>query len=152
MFYDTVSDLLERRPPIRPDGIDVDTTAEAAARLMAVRNVGALLVTRGPRLEGVLTPRDFVLNLEARGLDPTATGVGQLMSFVPRVVGTDRVIDVVRLMLESGVHHLPVTDGQAAVALLSIGDLSGWLTEELGVQVEGALRILSTRPTEGKTR
>ena len=54
------------------------TRVIAAAGRMAKRNVGAILVVEGGRLVGIITERDIVFRVVARGLDPRAATIAAL--------------------------------------------------------------------------
>lgn len=52
-----------------------ETSVAEAARLMAKKSVGAVLVVEEKRLVGVFTERDAVFRVIAKGLDPQTTRI-----------------------------------------------------------------------------
>ena len=62
------------------------TTVSDAARLMATRNAGAVLVVQDERLVGIFTERDVVFRVIARDLDPAATPLEAVMTPSPRTL------------------------------------------------------------------
>ncbi|HEX2506410.1 MAG TPA: CBS domain-containing protein [Gaiellaceae bacterium] len=99
-----------------------DERLAAAAKRMADRGVGAVLVLDGARLAGILTERD-VLKAVAAGVEREAT-VGERMTRHPETVGSDETTDhAAALMIHGGFRHLPVVDGGEVKGILSIRDL-----------------------------
>lgn len=99
-------------------------TVLEAAKLMNERHVGALLVTEGPRLLGIITERDVLNRVVAAQLEPHRTIVGDVMT-APVVVcepATSRA-ECRALMTNRRVRHLPVVDRGRLVGIVSIGDL-----------------------------
>ena len=95
--------------------------AEAAKR-MASRGVGAVIVLEDGRLSGILTERDL-LKAVAGGLREGAL-VSEWMTRHPETVESDDATDhAASLMIHGGFRHLPVVDGGELVGILSIRDL-----------------------------
>jgi CBS domain-containing protein len=95
--------------------------AEVAGR-MVERSVGAVLVLDGERLAGILTERD-ILRAVARGMRDDAI-VRDWMTTEPDTIGPDETTaHAATLMMHGGFRHLPVTDGDAVVGIVSIRDL-----------------------------
>jgi CBS domain-containing protein len=93
-----------------------------AAKRMAERGVGAVVVFEGEALAGILTERD-VLNAVAAGLTQEVT-VGERMTRHPETVESSESTDqAAALMIHGGFRHLPVVDGGEVKGILSIRDL-----------------------------
>ena len=93
-----------------------------AAKQMAQRGVGAVLVLEGERLMGILTERDL-LKAVAGGLTEEAR-VSDWMTRRPETVEPDETTDhAAALMIHGGFRHLPVVEGDRPVGILSIRDL-----------------------------
>ena len=119
----TVQEILDDK------GRDVWTTGpDASVRealvQMAQRNVGALAVTAGDRVVGVISERDYARKVIDRGNASLETRVGDLMVQEPRCVTPQQTIgDCMALMTDKHVRHLPVLEGNRLAGILSIGDL-----------------------------
>ena len=103
---------------IRPDA----TVAELLTTL-ADLNIGALVVsTDGSHMEGIVSERDIVRKL--RNFDQSSSvTVGEIMTTDVRVCEPDATLDeVMGVMTEYRVRHVPVLDGDVLVGVLSIGD------------------------------
>lgn len=102
--------------------IEPDATMAEAAKRMASRGVGAVVVLDGERLSGIVTERD-VLKAVAAGLEPDAQ-VSEWMTRQPETIEPDEDTDhAASLMIHGGFRHLPVVDGARVVGILSIRDL-----------------------------
>ena len=99
-----------------------DARLAEAARSMAERGVGAVLVLESERLAGILTERDL-LKAVAAGFAAEAR-VSEWMTRQPETVEPDETTDhAAALMIHGGFRHLPVVEGGRAVGILSIRDL-----------------------------
>jgi|SRR5918911_2706766 CBS domain-containing protein len=105
--------------------IGSDATVVEAARQMAARRVGAILVLGPSGLCGILTERD-VLQAVALGLTDEAR-VAEWMTRNPETVSpSDTTEHAAVLMLHGGFRHLPVADKDGGVVgILSIRDVMG---------------------------
>ena len=99
-----------------------DERLQDAAKRMVGRRVGAILVLEGERLAGILTERD-VLRAVGNGLDPDAL-VSQWMTRGPETVEPPATAEeALALMHQGGFRHLPVTDGDRLVGIVSVRDV-----------------------------
>jgi len=105
-----------------------------AACLMTRANCGSVLVMELPDvLVGILTERDLMTRVLARGLDPDRTPVREVMTPNPICVPPETpVSDAVVLMLERGFRHLPLVAGRKVVGVFSVRDA---LPREIGAAV-----------------
>jgi CBS domain-containing protein len=102
--------------------VEPDVRLAEAARRMARRGVGAVLVLEGERLAGILTERDL-LKAVAAGFTDEAR-VSEWMTRQPETVEPDESTDqAASLMIHGGFRHLPVVEGGHPIGILSIRDL-----------------------------
>ena len=96
-----------------------------ALNLMAMHDVGALLVLDGENLVGIFTERDYARKLILHGKSSKETLVSELMSDkVAYVTLTATVDECMALMTEKHFRHLPVlSDDGEVIGIVSIGDL-----------------------------
>lgn len=118
-----IADLLQKK------GSGVVTVAptetlEQAARLLAERLIGALVVCdQYGRVQGVLSERDIVRALAKHGQWALSMRVAQAMpGDTPICHPADQVKDVMEQITVRRVRHLPVLDGERLVGIVSIGD------------------------------
>ena len=102
--------------------VESDERLAEAARRMAQRGVGAVLVLERERLTGILTERDL-LKAVAAGFTDEAR-VSEWMTRQPETVEPDETTDqAASLMIHGGFRHLPVVEGGRVIGILSIRDL-----------------------------
>jgi CBS domain-containing protein len=106
-----------------------DCLLTEAAQQMVERDVGAALVLRDGRLTGILTERD-ILRAVARGIGDT-TVVAEWMTADPETLDPDETTQhAAVLMIHGGFRHLPVTEGEDVVGMLSVRDLMRVVLED----------------------
>jgi CBS domain-containing protein len=117
MYSMRVKSVMERKkllvaPP--------ETTVAKAAKLMAKKNVGAVMVVAEKLLVGIFTERDAVFRVIAAGRDPVTTTVGEVMTPDPVTVEPAEIFGRVLLaMHEKGFRHMPVVENGEPVGIVS---------------------------------
>jgi CBS domain-containing protein len=134
---------------------DAQATAATAARLMREKHVGDLIVVDDPddgRVPlGVITDRDLVVQVMAKGLDPDGVKVADLMR-TPVVIAdeTEDAAAAIARMRQHGVRRLPVVGSRGALrGVVTLDDLWGRLAAEAAaldaVVTEGQRKEARTR-------
>jgi CBS domain-containing protein len=104
--------------------IDPDASVLDALKLMAEKNVGALLVVKNDRLAGVLSERDYARKVVLLGKSSHDTRVREIMTERPVCVQPGNTVeDCMALMTDRHIRHLPVIENGKLIGVLSIGDL-----------------------------
>lgn len=108
------------------------TLADAAARMTEAR-IGALVVSDdGARLMGILSERDIVRAIAARGPEALGEPVASFMSRNVITCTPEDTLDMLRaIMTERRFRHLPVVEDGAMVGIISIGDVVKYRIEEI---------------------
>jgi CBS domain-containing protein len=115
-----------------------------ALALMAEKDIGALVVTRGSQVLGLLSERDYARNVVLRGLKSQDTQVSNIMTTKVPCVGPQQTVqDCMSIVTEKRVRHLPVMEGDTLVGLVSIGDLVKAIIEEQEVLIEHLVRYIN---------
>jgi CBS domain-containing protein len=97
-----------------------ETTVAKAAKLMAKKNVGAVMVVVDKQLVGIFTERDLVVRVIAEGRDVAATRIGEVMTVDPISVPPDEIFGrALLLMHDHGFRHVPVVDNGEPVGIVS---------------------------------
>ena len=131
-----VSQLLDHKGrsiwPVKPT-----TSVFDALRIMADKEIGALVVMEDQRLVGVLSERDYARKVILMGRSSKDTTVGEIMT--PDVLcakGDNTVEECMALMTDKHIRHLPVIDGERVIGMLSIGDLVKAIIAEQKFMIE----------------
>lgn len=124
-----ISNLIRRAV----ETVSPNATCLEAARRMRDMGVGSLVVAERKRPLGVVTDRDLVTRVLARGLDPEKITAGEMMSERPIYVSQTRdVSHVLELMRDQGVRRIPVVDDQhELVGVVALDDLILAVSERL---------------------
>src|SRR6185436_14888580 len=105
-----------------------EETVFNAIKMMAEKNVGALLVTKGDKLVGIISERDYSRKVILQGRSSKSTAVREILSGrVFHVSPEHSIDDCMRLMTEHRIRHLPVLEADKIVGVVSIGDLVNWI-------------------------
>jgi CBS domain-containing protein len=108
-----------------------DATVYDALGIMGARNIGALLVMEDGHLVGILSERDYARKVVLQGRRSRDTKVREIMTTQVVCVGGERTVeDVMALMTERRVRHLPVLVGDRVHGVISIGDVVKAVIEE----------------------
>jgi CBS domain-containing protein len=100
------------------------TSVYDALKLMADKNIGALVVLKGERLAGIFSERDYARKVILKGKSSRELPVSDIMTTDVVAVRTDQtVVDCMQLMTERRIRHLPVLDAGRVVGVISIGDV-----------------------------
>jgi CBS domain-containing protein len=99
-------------------------SAYEAARFMADKNIGALVVIEGGKVVGIVSERDCARKLVAMARSSQDTLLRDIMTSPVMYVHPDQTgEECMALMTENRLRHLPVMDGGELIGLISIGDL-----------------------------
>jgi len=118
----TVQQMLSAKADVY--AVKPEDTVYDALRLMAAKNVGAVLVIAGEDLRGILSERDYARRVVLHGRMSQATTVSEIMT--TNVICIDRRWTADRcmaLMTEKHIRHLPVVEEGRVVGVVSIGDI-----------------------------
>jgi CBS domain-containing protein len=104
--------------------IDLHASVFEAIKLMAEKEVGALVVLEGAKLVGIISERDYARKVILQGRASHETPIRDIMTTrVMYATLEQSVEDCMALMTEKRIRHLPVMDGEQLLGMLSIGDL-----------------------------
>jgi CBS domain-containing protein len=114
-----------------------DEPVATVAELMRQHHVGSVVIVEGPvearKPIGIVTDRDIVLEVVARGLDPKRVPASEIMSSRLRMASEDdSVEDVLHKLATHGVHRVPIVDENGVLqAVFAADDFVEWAQEQL---------------------
>lgn len=116
-----------------------------ALKIMAEKDVGALLVVEGRALVGVFSERDYARKVILEGRHSKDIQVGEIMSSPPIFIEPDETIEQgLALMSAKHVRHLPVIEKNRLIGIVTIGDLVKSLIDEQKVVIDHLERHILT--------
>ena len=119
----TVAQLLNAKQNQQVYTIGADEMVLDALRLMAEKNIGALLVVNHGEVVGVVSERDYAQD-GPQGRSSIGTPISAIMSAPVVSVDSKQSVDTcMNLMTDRHLRHLPVVEDGQLLGLLSIGDL-----------------------------
>lgn len=119
----TVSDILAKKGT-EVLSISPTVTVIDAVKAMAQQKVGALLVLEAGKLKGIVSEQDYTRKVILTCLNAEQLLVQDIMTRQVVVTRPDQPIqEVMAIMTERRIRHLPVMHHGELVGLVSIGDL-----------------------------
>jgi len=119
----TVRDMIRKKGG-EVFGIGPDATVYEALQMMAKHNSGALPIMEGDEMVGILSERDCVRKVDLQGKNANNTRVRDIMTSDVISVSCDQTVEECEtLMMEKGIRHLPVYDGDKLAGFLSVRDV-----------------------------
>lgn len=95
-----------------------------ALKLMANKDVGALLVMEKDRLLGIISERDYARKVILVGKSSKETSVSEIMTTEIFTIHPDQTIEeCLDLMTEKRIRHVPVIEDNKVIGVISIGDV-----------------------------
>jgi CBS domain-containing protein len=120
----TVAQILKSKSDRAVHMVAPSATVFDAEKLMAEKNIGALLVGEGGAIAGIFTERDYARKVVLMSKSSREMPVREAMTTDVMYVGPEQTSEVcMALMTENRVRHLPVMERGTLVGLVSIGDL-----------------------------
>ena len=120
---DTVRDLI-RTKGSQIFSVKPDASVLEALKLMADKNIGAVMVMDGDKVVGILSERDCVRKVDLAGKTSKNAKVSEVMtSKVLYVDDTQSLDECMAIMIDKNIRHLPVYEKGKLVGLISVRDV-----------------------------
>jgi CBS domain-containing protein len=136
----TVQQLLEsKRHGVA--SVAPETSVLDALRVMAEKEIGAVLVLDGDSLVGIFSERDYARKVVLQGKASKDTPVREIMTEKVVCVRPEQTIeDCMGLMTGKRIRHLPVLQHKKVIGVVSIGDV----VKEMLVEKEFVIKQLES--------
>ena len=139
----TVNEILAKKGNDIWSVAPTDTVFDSL-KLMADKQIGALLVMDGEKLAGIVTERDYARKVILEGKSSKDTTVSDVMTRKVLCVTPERTVDeCMALMTDKRARHLPVLDHKRVVGVVSIGDLVKALISEQQILIDQLQHYIS---------
>lgn len=101
-----------------------ETTIREAAKRMHEAKISSVCVTDAAGFQGIVTVRDMTGRVVAQGRDPSEP-VSTIMTAAPMALGPAALgTDVLHMMVERGIGHVPIVDDGRLVGIVTQTDLT----------------------------
>jgi CBS domain-containing protein len=142
--------MITVRQLLRGKGHDVwhivpDASVYDALKLMAIKEIGSLLVLEGEELVGIISERDYARKVVLKEKTTVDTPVKEIMTQEVISLRPEQTIqECMALMTDKRIRHLPVLENDRLVGIISIGDVvkaiisqQEFMIEQLEKYIEG---------------
>ena len=104
--------------------VSPDDTIRRALEVMALHNIGALLVLNEQKLVGIFSERDYARKVVLKGKSSNDAKVSEVMTSKLITIDTKHSIDqCMQIMTDNHIRHLPIVNDSQVMGLISIGDV-----------------------------
>lgn len=120
---DTVRDLI-RTKGSQIFSVKPDATVFEALKLMAEKNIGAVLVMDSGKVVGILSERDCARKVDLAGKASKTAKVSEIMTSKVLYVEVGQSLEeCMAIMIEKNIRHLPVYEQGNLLGLISVRDV-----------------------------
>lgn len=118
-----VASVLSRKN-FMPVTVTPDTSVIEALGIMAIKNIGSLVVMDGDRYLGIVTERDYSRKVILKGKHSNETRVEEIMSTdLPHISPADSIEHCMELMSGQNIRYMPVFDNGKLTGIISMTDV-----------------------------
>ena len=114
--------------------VSPNTSVAKAAKLMAERGVGSIIIVKSREPVGILTERDLLMKVVSLNLMPSKVKVGKIMSAPILTINPDAdIAEAARMMAHSNIRRLPVVERGVLIGILTASDITAISPGLMGV-------------------
>ncbi len=108
----------------KPIAVKPDISVEEGAKIMLKNKVGSLIIQEGNKLLGMVTEKDFVDKVIARGLNAKEVAIRDIMKINVITISPDvDIFEAMTKMNEGGIRRLPVIENGKMIGFLTHRDV-----------------------------
>jgi CBS domain-containing protein len=127
--------------------IGSEETVLDALKLMAEKNIGAVLVIDNDELTGIFSERDYARKIVLKGRHSDDTLVRDVMT--PNVITIEpeqRLEDCMQIMSDKHIRHLPVMESGKLIGIISINDVVTAIMRDQKTRIDSLESYISGSP------
>lgn len=114
-----VRDVMNKKVVVAKSEISI----KKASEVMGKYHIGSLVVRDDEEIRGILTERDVLMSV-ARGKDPNATSIGEIMTKKVITIDPDSTLsDAVDLMIKHKIKKVPVVEEGKLIGIITASDI-----------------------------
>ena len=120
----TIRQLMQENKETAPWSVSADATVLEGLKMMAEKNVGAILVEENGQMVGIFSERDFARKIIEQGKCTIETNISDAMTREMVTIDAENSLeDSLSLMVRYHIRHLPVMDKGRLVGMVSMRDV-----------------------------
>lgn len=125
--------------------VSPDTMVRDALKIMAEKNIGAIVVMNNTKLVGIFSERDYARKIVLKDKSSKSTAISEIMTSedLVTVKPNTSIDDCMVLMTERRIRHLPVVENEQLLGVISIGDLVKHIIEDQKITIENLQNYIS---------
>jgi CBS domain-containing protein len=132
----TIKELLDDKGQGTVHAIGPDETVFTAVTKMVEMNIGALLITQDDSIMGIMTERDYLRFITVKGRTARDTPVREVMTRKVIYVTPDTALnEVMNIMTNARIRHVPVLVDDQLLGIVSIGDVVKRISQEQEIHI-----------------
>lgn len=135
---------------LKSKGSDVSSVSPTimvrdALRIMAEKNIGAIVVMDDSKLVGIFSERDYARKIVLKDKSSKTTPISEIMTSedLITVKPSTSIDDCMVLMTDKRIRHLPVVEDNKLMGVISIGDLVKHIIEDQKITIENLQNYIS---------
>ncbi|KUG19164.1 MAG: CBS domain-containing protein [Methanomicrobiaceae archaeon] len=113
--------------------VSPDTSILDVARVMEEKNVGSVMIVRGEKPEGIITDRDIVLRVCAKGMAMDSVRVEDVMTKNLITLKDDTgIYEAIERIKDAGIRRMPIVDDAGMlIGIITLDDVIRMIGEEM---------------------
>lgn len=124
--------------------INPEASVLDAVKEMNRRQVGSMLILDGGKIVGIFTERDVLRRVVVEGLAPATTPVSEVMTREVDTFPPDLSVDEAMAHMTAKRHrHIPVVEDDRILGMVSIGDVTRWLSKTFENEAQNLLNYFT---------
>lgn len=122
--------------------IEIGSSVRAAAELMSEKNVGSIIVTHKSKPVGIVTERDILHRVVAKGLDGSQMLIEEIMSKPLVTISKDiPIVEAIRILQKKKIRRILILDKSKLVGIVTQRDLLRALALHVIISFRPLLRM-----------
>lgn len=139
-----ISTLLAEKEFSEIFSINPEASVLDAVKEMNRRQVGSMLILDEGKIVGIFTERDVLRRVVVEGLAPAATPVSEVMTKEVDTFPPDLSVDEAMAHMTAKRHrHIPVVEDDRILGMVSIGDVTRWLSKTFENEAQNLLNYFT---------
>jgi len=104
--------------------VDLSHKVNEVVEILNAKNIGVVVVMENDNIVGIVSERDIIRRMRDDGAPVLLTNVKDCMTANPKTCSSSASLDeVMHIMTDMKIRHLPIVDDNKLVGLISIGDV-----------------------------